>query len=272
MTAADRAQITATVNAAVQAATANIDAYVKEALRLLDTFHNGALASPDDLPLVLALHIDRIRDMALQAINPANAANRSDTWTNLAMRTEPVFIAPVATLAACAAFLAGDAKHGTGALETALICDPGYRLAHLMQGMLRTGSLHADFDVSDLPLPDVQPRRTWAIPLLRRADLHRQLTATGPAAIAGHDLGTARAAVARAAHAGGLAVTFTTTDSAHYERDGKALTITYGHDGGLAHAFWIHTRSQPGRRLDSLPDVLAALTALASGPDDMPPA
>lgn len=272
MTAADRARITASVNAAVQAATTNIDAYVKEALRLLDTFHDGALAPPDEPPLALALHIDRIRDMALQAINPANAVTRSDTWTDLAMRTEPVFVAPVATLAACAAFLAGDAKHAAGALETALICDPHYKIAHLMQGMLRSGVLPADFDLSDVPLPDVQPRRIWAIPLLRRAALYRQLTAAAPAAIAGHDLGTARAAIARAAHDGGLAVSFTTADSAHYERDGKALTITYDRNGGLAHAFWIHTSSQPGQRLDLLPDVLAALALMASGPADTPSA
>ncbi|GAA3251432.1 DUF4192 family protein [Nonomuraea helvata] len=272
MTAANHAQITATVDAATRAATTNIDAFVKEGLRLLDTFHAGELAKPYELPLVLALHIDRIRDMALQAINPANAANRSNAWTNLAMRTEPVFVAPVATLAACAAFVAGDSRQGAEALETALICDPGYRVAHLLQGMLRVRTVHADFDVSNIPLPDVQPRHIWAIPLLRRVRLYHALTERGPAANTGHDPFTARTAVAQAAHDSGLAVSFTTTDSAHYERGGKALTITYDSDGGLVHAFYIHARSQPGRRLDSLADVLAALDAMTSSPADIPPA
>ncbi|MDX3100492.1 DUF4192 family protein [Nonomuraea angiospora] len=271
MTAATRAVITAAVDAAVRAATDHIDNYVKRALRLLDSFHAGELAAPDELPLVLALHITRIRDMALQGINPANATDRADAWTNLAMRTEPVFIAPVATLAACAAFVAGDAEHGTDALETAIIVDPGYQLAHLMRAMLRNGAVHADFDVSDVPLPDVQPRPTWAVPLLGRADLYHKTTVSGVTADAGHGKVNARAAVARAARGSGLAVRFASAESAHYEQNGKALTITYDSDGGLVEAFYIRSPSQPGKPLDSLADVIGAVSEIASGPTNTLP-
>jgi hypothetical protein len=68
-----------------------------------------------------------------------------------------------------------------------------------------------------------------------------------------------RATIARAAREHGLSVAYAAVSAASYEQDGKSLTVSYGSEEDLVGAFYIHARAVPGRPLDSVDEVVAAL-------------
>jgi hypothetical protein len=144
--------------------------FVTGGLALLDRFHHGLALDPADIVrLGLALHVVYVRDTAWCAITRENAAVRADSWTGVAAALPPTFSAPAISLAALAAFLAGDADRGHMLLGTALANQPDYFIAEQLRTIVLFG---LRLDTNNVELPDPQPTAEWVRPLAWRITVH----------------------------------------------------------------------------------------------------
>lgn len=86
--------------------------------------------------VIFGLHDKRARDEVMTIPLDADPAACLALFTDLARRAPDHDAAPVCTVVAAAAYLAGDGALANVALDRALTCRPGYEMALLLRGML----------------------------------------------------------------------------------------------------------------------------------------
>lgn len=161
-----------------QLKTTNLAVLVADALTLLDRFQAGeTLTGSDSARLALALHTIEIRDKAMLDMRDNDTAD-ADRWADLALSVPPAFAAPAAAVAGYAALLADDFDGGMEALSIAVICDPGYRMAHLLLNVAEPGDDPLANHTEGMPYDFGNPDPEWFTPLAERIALHEQLHRT----------------------------------------------------------------------------------------------
>lgn len=113
----------------------------------------GRSPSSDDVARLLrAMVLLPVRDAAWQTITADDAEDHVAWWTDLLRRTPPGMAAPVATLLAWSAWLAGHGALAWCALDVALAVEPEHALAGQLAELLAAAVPPAAF--ADLETPD----------------------------------------------------------------------------------------------------------------------
>ncbi len=107
---------------------------------VLDDAHHGVAVDDGDLlRLCVWLSLHEVRDHVWEELPHLDPHEALAAWLPLARRAPAPFDAVPYTVAACAAYLAGDGAQASMGLDRALAADPGYAMARTLEAALASG-------------------------------------------------------------------------------------------------------------------------------------